>query len=188
MTAPLVADPTGQAAWTGVRTLFLLRHAKSSWDDPTLDDHDRPLAPRGRRAAKRIADHFRSEPVRPALVLCSSARRACETLAELKPALGDQAKVLVTDDLYGADADEILNRLREVGQDIASVMIVGHNPGLHDLALELAGEGDEAALSQLHTKFPTGALAILQLSRTGWYELAPGQAYLANLVLPRPLR
>ena len=188
MPAALVADHTGQATWARVRTLFLLRHAKSSWADPTLDDHDRPLAPRGRRAARRIADHLRAQAVRPALVLCSSARRACETLAELTPVLGDQAEVVVTDDLYGADADEILRRLREVGRDIASVMIVGHNPGLHDLALELTGEGDEAAISQLHTKFPTGALATLQLGPTSWDELAPGQAYLANFFLPRPPR
>ncbi len=171
-----------------MRTLFLLRHAKSSWDDSTLADHDRPLAPRGRRAARRIADYFRSEAVRPALVLCSSARRARETLAEVRPALGEQAEVRVTDELYGADADEMLHRLRALGQDIASVMIVGHNPGLHDLALELAGDGDEAAIAQLHTKFPTGALATLQLGRTRWDELAPGQAYLASLVLPRPPR
>jgi phosphohistidine phosphatase len=171
-----------------VRTLFLLRHAKSSWADPTLDDHDRPLAPRGHRSARRIAEHLRSQNLRPALVLCSSARRAWETLAEVRPSLGDQADVVVTDDLYGADAGEVLRRLREVAHDIASVMIVGHNPGLHDLALELTGEGDETAISQLHTKFPTGALATLQLSRTSWSELAPGRAYLANLVLPRPPR
>ena len=117
-------------------------------------------------------------------MLCSSARRARETLAELKPALGDRAEVLVTDDLYGADAGEILHRLGEVDQNTASVMIIGHNPGLHDLALELTGDGDAAAISQLHTKFPTGALATLQLGRIRWDELAAGQAYLAALVVP----
>ncbi len=168
--------------------MFLLRHAKSSWADPALADHDRPLAPRGRRAAKRIADYVRSEGVRPALVLCSSARRARETLTELNEALGDQAEVLVTDDLYGADAGEILHRLGEVDQNIASVMIVGHNPGLHDLALELTGDGAAAAISQLHTKFPTGALATLHVGPIRWGELGAGQAYLASLVLPRPPR
>ena len=111
-----------------------------------------------------------------------------ETLAELKPTLGDQTEVVVSDDLYGADADEVLRQLGEVDRDIASVMIVGHNPGLHDLALELTGDGDEAAIAQLHSKFPTGALATLQLGPASWNELAPGQAYLANLVLPRPPR
>jgi phosphohistidine phosphatase len=169
-----------------VRTLFLLRHAKSSWADPTLEDHDRPLAPRGRRAARFIADHLRAQAVRPQLVLCSSARRARETLAELTPVLGDQVEVVVTDDLYGANADEMLGQLRELGRDTASVMIVGHNPGMHELGLELTGDGDEAAISQLHTKFPTGALATLQLGKASWDELTAGQAYLADLVLPRP--
>jgi phosphohistidine phosphatase len=184
----LVAEPLRQAAWVDVRVLYLLRHAKSSWDEPNLADHDRPLAPRGRRAARRVADHVRAEAVRPTLVLCSSARRTQETLAELTPTLGDQAEVIVTDELYGADAAAILHRLGEVDQSVASVMIVGHNPGLHDLALELTGDGDAAAISQLHTKFPTGALATLHLGPTGWDELAAGQAYLANLVLPRPSR
>jgi phosphohistidine phosphatase len=121
-------------------------------------------------------------------VLCSSARRARETLAALQPALGDQAEVLVTDDLYGADAGVVVRRLGEVDPNIGSVMIVGHNPALHDLALELTGDGDAAAVAQLHTKFPTGALATLQLGPTRWDELAAGQAYLANLVLPRMLR
>ena len=168
-----------------MRTVFLLRHAKSSWDDLAIADHDRPLAPRGRRAAKGIAEHVRSEAVCPALVLCSSARRACETLDAIRPALGDHAEVVVTDDLYGADADLLLRRLREVGQDVDSVMVVGHNPGLQDLALELTGDGDEAAIAQLHTKFPTGALATLQLGEASWDQLAPGRAYLASLVLPR---
>ena len=93
---------------------------------------------------------------------------------------------MVSDDLYGANVDEMLGQLRELGRDTASVMIVGHNPGMHDLSLELTGDGDEAAISQLHTKFPTGALATLQLGKASWDELTAGQAYLADLVLPRP--
>lgn len=170
-----------------MRTLFLLRHAKSSWADPTLADHDRPLAARGRRAAERLADYVRSEAVRPAMVLCSTARRARDTLELLKPALGHHVDMHIDHGLYGADAAELLDRLRQVGQDVPSVMIVGHNPGLHDLALELTGNGDEAAITRLHTKFPTGALATLDVGRTGWDELAPGQAYLTSLVLPRQL-
>ena len=122
----------------------------------------------------------------PQLVSCSSARRARETLSGLTPVLGDQAEVVVTDDLYGANADEILGQLRELGRDSASVTIVGHNPGMHDLALELTGDADEAAISQLHTKFPTGALATLQLGQASWDELTTGQADLGDLVLPTP--
>ena len=117
---------------------------------------------------------------------CARRRGGRETLAELTPVLGDQVEVVVSDDLYGANADEMLGQLRELGRDTASVMIVGHNPGMHDLSLELTGDGDEAAISQLHTKFPTGALATLQLGKASWDELTAGQAYLADLVLPRP--
>ena len=125
--------------------------------------------------------------MRPDLVLCSSARRACDTLDQLRPGFGPEVEVIVTGELYGADSDRLLRRLGDVDPGIAKVMIVGHNPGLHDLALELVGEGDAAAIAQLHAKFPTGALATLQLRRTSWDRLAPGEAYLASLVLPRKL-
>lgn len=169
-----------------MRTLLLLRHAKSSWADPALADHDRPLAPRGAQAARRIAAHLLSEGVRPALVLCSSARRARDTLEALRPVLGESADVQTESELYGADVSEIIQRLRIVDPQVASVMIVGHNPGLHDLAMKLAGDGDETALQRLRTKFPTGALATLDLS-AGWAALEAGQAYLSRLVVPRYL-
>ena len=170
-----------------MKTLLLLRHAKSSWADPGLADHDRPLAPRGVRAAERVAHHIRSERVRPALVLCSSARRALDTLEAVKPAFAPQPDIVVDHDLYGAAARTLLRRLHRVGPDVASVMIVGHNPGLHDLADDLAGDGDPAAIAQLHAKFPTGALATFDLRATGWADLEPGHAYLVSLILPRQL-
>ncbi|HZA75106.1 MAG TPA: histidine phosphatase family protein [Acidimicrobiales bacterium] len=170
-----------------MRTLLLLRHAKSSWADPTVPDHDRPLAPRGARAAGRIAVHLRAEGIRPALVLCSSARRAQETLDALRPAFGETTDVRIENELYGADADEIFQRLCAVDGPVRSVMVVGHNPGLEDLATALAGDGDETALLQLHTKFPTGALATLDL-RSGWARLRQSEAYLTSLVVPRQLR
>ena len=125
-----------------MKTLLLLRHAKSSWADPTVADHDRPLAPRGVRAAHQIESHLRREGIRPALVLCSSAGRAQETLSAVRPALGDSADVRIESDLYGADAATILQRLRSVDPTVASVMIIGHNPGLELLAVDLAGDGD----------------------------------------------
>src|SRR5579864_6603655 len=122
-----------------VRTLLLLRHAKSSWSDPGLSDHERPLAPRGQQAAKRVARYVDSHGLHPELVLCSSARRARETLEVLRPALGAGAKVRFDDVLYVADADELLGRVLAVSDHVDSVMLVGHNPGLQDLAISLAG-------------------------------------------------
>jgi phosphohistidine phosphatase len=134
-----------------------------------------------------MAEHLASEAIRPALVLCSSARRARETLDALASAMGDEVDVRVEDDLYGADAEELLQRLRRVTDDVESCMLIGHNPALHELASELASDGEEDAVTQLRVKFPTGALATFELLDVGWSDLAPGRAYLARLVVPKEL-
>jgi phosphohistidine phosphatase len=167
-----------------MHTLYLLRHAKSSWDDPTLVDHERPLAPRGRRDATRIARHLGRVGVEPGLVLCSSAARTRETLELLRPAI-DNPAVVIEDELYAASSDELLARLRRVPDTVASVMLIGHNPGLQQLALVLASAGKE--LERLEEKFPTAALATLALGTT-WNRLAPGSSTLAAYVVPKQLR
>src|SRR5262245_6241843 len=116
-----------------MKHLYLLRHAKSSWKDTSLPDHDRPLAGRGRRAAKAIAGHLREQGIEPELVLCSTARRARETLERIEPALGASALCL-EDELYAAGAPALLERLRSVPDPVGSVMLIGHNPALEELA------------------------------------------------------
>jgi phosphohistidine phosphatase len=170
-----------------VLTLQLLRHAKSSWADPALLDRDRPLAPRGTRAARQVAAYLRSEATHPDLVLCSPARRARETLEVLLATVGATLDVRVEDDLYGAYASDLLQRLREVATGVESVLVVGHNPGLQDLAIELAGDGEEDAMQQLRAKFPTAAVATLDAGVAQWADLAPGCAYLTRVVVPRSL-
>ena len=165
---------------TQPRVLHLLRHAKSSWDDQGLADHDRPLASRGRKAAKRIAKHLRSEGIAPSLVLCSSSRRTRETLERIRP----DGDVQIERDLYGASAPELLERLRRVPDTTESVMLIGHNPAIQDLTLELAGRGDR--LEDVERKFPTCALATLELSN-GWSELEAGSAELVGFVGPKDL-
>ena len=167
--------------------LYLLRHAKSSWDDPDLGDAERPLAPRGERAARRVAGLLREQGVKPDLVLCSPARRARETLEAVAPAFGSGTELRVEEDLYGAGAGELLARLRQVSPGTRSVMVVGHNPGIHDLALELVGAGEETALADLRHKFPTAALATLMVAEGGWAELDRGRAELDAFVVPRGL-
>jgi phosphohistidine phosphatase len=164
--------------------LYLLRHAKSSWDEPGLADRDRPLAPRGRRAAERMAGHLRTEGVRPGLVLCSPAVRTRQTLAAVAGALGDPP-VSVEDRLYGAEPEDLVARLREVPDPTGDVLVIGHNPTLQDLALELATEGDP--LPRLREKLPTGALATLVFDGS-WRDLGHGRATLEALVVPRDLR
>jgi len=170
-----------------MRTLYLLRHAKSSWKEEGLSDRERPLAPRGLRAARDMASHMRATGVRPALVLCSPARRTRQTLDLVAGGLAGPFDSLVEDQLYGATAYDLLSRLRQVATTTRSVMVVGHNPGLEDLATQLAGDGEGEALAQLRSKFPTAALATFDLADTAWSALGRGQAYLAALTLPRTL-
>lgn len=166
-----------------MRTLYLLRHAKSSWDDPELPDHERPLAPRGLRDAKRIGKHLGGLGVTPALVLCSSAVRTQETLDLLRPALGEVA-VQVEEQLYGASSEMLLERIRSIPDELGSVLLIGHNPGVQDLVLALASSGAE--LDRVEAKFPTAALATLTLPR--WSNLSPGDAELVAYVIPKQLR
>jgi phosphohistidine phosphatase len=168
------------------KLLYVVRHAKSSWTDAALDDRDRPLAPRGQRAARLLADHFSRAAVAPALVLCSPARRAAETLAALQPALGDAVTVKIDDAIYGADADELLDVLHHVPADVPSVMLVGHNPGLQHLVLSLVGSPGSASPSRIRAKFPTGAVATLRFEGA-WEALANGQAELVEFVTPHDL-
>jgi phosphohistidine phosphatase len=166
-----------------VKRLLLIRHAKSSWDDPALSDHERPLAPRGTRAAERLRAHLEGSDLRPDLVLSSSSRRTRETLELLAPAFGN-AERSIEDGLYGADGTELLERLRGVPDDVSTVALIGHNPGIEDLVLELAEEGTD--LDRIREKFPTGALAVLGIDAP-WRDLATGSARLLSFVSPREL-
>jgi len=167
-----------------VLTLYLLRHAKSSWDDPSLADHDRPLAPRGKRDSKRIGTEVRRLDPTPELVLCSTSARTTETLKRLGDAVKG-AEVSVEDEIYAASAGELLARLHAVPDEIGAVLVIGHNPGLQDLALLLAAGGVE--LDRLRAKYPTAALASLAIKRASWSELGPGDAELVGYVVPREL-
>ncbi len=162
-------------------TLYVLRHAKSSWDDPGLGDHERPLAPRGRRAALQMAAYLRAHEISPALVLCSTARRTVQTLEVVAPG----GRALIEPELYAASASELLARLRRVPDVATSVMLIGHNPGLQMLVLALAADPtpNRAAVAN---KFPTAALATLTLGGT-WSDLRPGHAELTGYVRPKDL-
>ncbi len=167
-----------------VKRLFILRHAKSSWDDPGLDDHDRPLAPRGRRACKAMAAHLRTNAIEPELVLCSSARRTRETLEGVAPG----GKHLIEAELYSASPGDLVDRLRRVPDGVGSVMLIGHNPSMQMLALRLARRDGDAAVARaaLERKFATGALATLTFE-CSWSELGAGRARLAAFVTPKEL-
>ena len=168
-----------------MKRVYLLRHAKSSWDTPELADRDRPLAPRGKRSAEKLARYIAKERIRPGLVLCSSSKRTQQTLKRILPALPKNVEVRIEDGLYAADEDALLARLRRLPDSVSAVMIVGHNPGLERLALALARNGAERA--RIEGGFPTGALAVLAVRRLTWAGLHPGDADVVGYVVPRDL-
>lgn len=163
-------------------TLYLLRHAKSSWADDSLSDRDRPLAPRGRRAAQRLARYFREHAIAPTVVLCSPALRTRQTLKLIEPGLAGRTEVMVEDELYGADAEQLLLRLRRLPGDVDSALVIGHNPGIQDLAVLLVRGGDER--EQLRAHFPTAGLATLAIAE-GWAKLGRSGAKLVGFRVPR---
>jgi phosphohistidine phosphatase len=170
--------------WTAKhRRLYLLRHAKSSWEDPALDDEDRPLADRGLRAAAKIAQYARKAGIRPDLILCSPALRTRQTLECIVPSLGSGVDVSIERELYTADDELLIRRLRRVPETARSVMLIAHNPGLQDLALRLIGQSRSAGLER---KFPAGALATLAVSRP-WADLRDGQTTLVDFIMPKKL-
>jgi phosphohistidine phosphatase len=168
------------------RRLYALRHAKSSWDDPTLADHERPLAHRGEQSVKRLRTYVDRRKIAPDVVLCSSARRTIETLEGIRASLPAGVDVRIDGRLYGAPAERLLRAMRELDDAVHAVMVIAHNPGLEDLANELVGEGDAALRERLWEKFPTGALASMSFDGR-WAELGPGSVRLDDFVVPREL-
>jgi len=162
-----------------VKTLHLLRHAKSDWEDEALRDHERPLAPRGIKAARRLAEHFEKAPLEVDLVLCSTARRTRETLELILPALG-KVEVKFEHELYGAGADELELRLRRLPSKVRAVLVVGHNPGLEELASLLLGRGGPG-------HFPTGALASLRFGAADWRSIRAVAAEVIGFVTPKEI-
>lgn len=166
--------------------IHLLRHTKSSWDDPGLPDHDRPLAPRGRRAAERMGRHVAATGVAPDLVLCSSATRAVATWEEIRSGLPPGTPVEVSAELYEAGAASLLHRLNLLPETVGSVLIIGHNPAIEGLAIGLTSAGSAAAIDRMKTKYPTGALATLVID-AAWADLAWESATLEGFVVPKEL-
>lgn len=169
-----------------MKLLYLLRHAKAAESESGQTDHARPLSGRGRRAADRIGDVLAQRAEPPQVVLCSSSRRTHETLDRVLDRLTVRPRVIIEADLYLADAPTLLAHVRGLSEDYERALLVGHNPGIADLAEMLATEGPRDARRRLAEKFPTGALAILELDGQRWSEIGAG-ARLEALILPRDL-
>ena len=170
-----------------MKTLLLLRHAKSNWTDAAATDFDRSLSDRGRRAAPLIADHLLKAGLLPDLVLCSAARRTRETLALMLPSLPGDAVLRIESGLYEADSADLLKRLRRIDPTVGTVLVIAHNPGLEDLATAVCGGGDEDLRRRMDEKFPTAALAVFILDAARWTALRKGAAILTDFVRAKNL-
>jgi phosphohistidine phosphatase len=168
-----------------LRHIVVIRHAKSSWDDPSIADHDRPLSKRGRKALSRLRDHIEGLELRPELVMCSSSRRTRETLAGIRAAFGKKARVVSDRSLYAASAEQLVTALRRLDDQVTTVVIIGHNPGVADLVDFLAG--DPASGRAAVDKFPTAAVAVVSVAGP-WSSLQPACAVLDSFWAPRQPR
>lgn len=169
--------------------LSLLRHAKSSRDDPNGTDHERQLTKRGTTAAKRMANYISEMALTPDLVLCSDAVRTRQTLDIIltvwpKP----HPELIINPGLYLADPDDILECITQQSDAFTDIMVIGHNPGLHALALELAKEAKTPDdLHRLAIKYPTAAFAHLLFHLDHWPNIRTAAGCLEHFVVPREL-
>ena len=175
---------TGRAGAGPLRRLIVLRHAKSAWPDG-VTDHRRPLAPRGLRDAPAAGRALADADCLPDLALCSTAVRARQTWELAAAQWGTPPPVRHDPRLYAADVPELLEAVREVSAQTKTLLLIGHNPGLEELVLHLAGDGLDDALDEVRTKFPTSAIAVLAWHGDGWRSLGPGTALLTDMMVPR---
>jgi len=169
-----------------MRELLLLRHAKSRWDEPETADHGRGLAPRGIAAARRMGGLIARQGWLPDRILCSTARRARETLDLAREAWPETPAIATSDlaTLYLAAPHRILDIARRQPDAAERLLIVGHNPGLQSFVSRLAGHGDKAKRAAIETKFPTAALALITLDLASWRDLGWGIGTLADYRTP----
>lgn len=169
-----------------MKTLTLLRHAKSGWDDPVTRDFDRPLNAKGQRAAAMMGRHMKALGLRFDHVVASPAVRVVETLEHVAQGYGSELAPAWDKRVYLASASSLLDVVRELPDAAGRVLLSGHNPGLEELVLLLAGDGS-ALREQVEVKFPTASLAELRFDATRWADAAEGSAELTRFVRPRDL-
>lgn len=169
-----------------MRRLMLARHAKSSWGDMTLSDHDRPLKKRGRRAAPLVGAELAALGCIPDVVYSSTAARTRETWSRMEPCFDGHPRVEFLRDLYLASPRMVLATVAATPGSAQTVMVLGHNPSSHALAAYLSRTGDQSEIDRVRTKFPTGAVAVIELSSDDWTKAEEG-GELLHLILPRRL-
>ena len=174
-----------------MKTIYLLRHAKSDWGDPGVKDRDRPLNARGREAAPAMEAYTKAKQYAPDLVLCSTARRTIETLELVKPVLGTAVAIKFEERLYLAEPAQLMERLQRIEDAISSVMFIGHNPGIAQFAIGLSAAPENEEQENLHRrmreKFSTCALAVVTTAVKSWRDVRAGRGMLVDFMRPKDL-
>ncbi len=170
-----------------MKKVILLRHGKSSWDDPALDDHDRPLNPRGRAAAPVIGEWLAHRKHVPDLVLCSSSKRTRQTVKGMKSAMPTLPEPVIERQLYHASPCDMRERLTKLPKDVDTVLLVGHQPGLGSLVRKLSNGSESRRCKRAFEHFPTAAAAVLELDVEDWSELEYEKASFVDFAKPREL-
>lgn len=165
--------------------LMLMRHAKSSWDHPELDDYDRPLNKRGRKACDMMGSFLQTNNLQPNRIICSSAQRTRETLGRLLPYFDGTIDIRLTRTIYERPAGDYLQAIRQAGQTAQTLLVIGHNTALEDMATILAGKGNPDIRQRMQEKFPTAAIAILDFEENRWEDIGPGAGTLIAFAAPR---
>lgn len=169
-----------------MKRLTILRHAKSSWDDPDLDDFDRPLNDRGRKAAQRMGRELRERGFHFDLVLASPAARVRDTLDNLQKAFELAGPIRFEPSVYLAPPELLLQLVWGLPETTERPLLVGHNPGLQQLVLDLVGENGPAR-ARVRDNLPTAAVAAIELPADRWKDAAPHSGALVDLILPKEL-
>ena len=170
-----------------MKTLTILRHAKSSWDDSNLGDFDRPLNDRGRKAARRIGEEMKRREMRFDHVLASPAQRVRETLDGVADGYGERFRTQFEERIYMADVSTLLEVIRSIRDNFKKPLLVGHNPGLEQLLARLTSDDERGLRRKIHGKLPTGALAVVELLADSWSDVQEGGGKIVELILPREL-
>jgi phosphohistidine phosphatase len=170
-----------------VTILTVLRHAKSSWDEAELNDIDRPLNARGRKAARQVGRELERRHFRFDAVFASPATRVRETLEELAEGFGESWEIRFDERIYAASAETLFDLVRSIPEDVHAPLLVGHNPGLQELILRLTQDDGADLRRRVGTKFPTAAVAAITLPVPRWDEVTLDSGEIRELILPREL-
>ena len=170
-----------------MKTIFLLRHAKSSWDNLNLDDFDRPLSNKGIKASKKIGNYLKTNKFVPDIIYCSTAKIAKQTWELTNIIIKKKKNILYKDNLYMANLSEFMKIIKKTKNKFKNLMIVSHNPGIESLAIELSKNENNKFHQIINIKYPTGALAVIKFNLNDWGKINYKKGEIYEFIKPKEL-